>query len=79
MKTRGIVDLFMIIFGIVVFVSGIVLFISPHGPHTHAYIWSFLGLSKDDWRRIHVVSGFILTGICLIHILINRKALKALI
>ena len=79
MRIRGVVDLSMILFGIVVFVSGIALFIAPHGPHTYAYLWSFLGLSKETWRKIHVVSGFILTGICLIHIWLNRKALKAMI
>ena len=46
------------------FITGIVLFIMPHGRIAYWTDWRFLGLTKDHWGSIHICSGvvFIVAG-----------------
>jgi hypothetical protein len=49
---------------LLLFITGIVLFIMPHGRIAYWTDWRFLGLTKDHWGSIHICSGvvFIVAG-----------------
>ena len=60
---------------LVMLVSGTVLFFGPHGPAARAVDWSWLGMTRVEWRAVHgAVAGlFILAGT--VHVWLNRKPL----
>jgi len=57
-------------------VTGIVLYIVPHGRVAYWTEWSLAGLEKDIWGGIHIVFGavFIVAGI--LHLYFNWKPFK---
>jgi hypothetical protein len=57
---------------IVVAISGVALFVAPHGRGS---VWSFLSLSKHEWADIHIVCGFLFLIAGLVHACLNRRAL----
>lgn len=61
---------------IVLTLTGIVLYIVPHGRIAYWTHWSLLGLGKDQWSGIHMMFGglFIVTGVW--HLVFNWKPFK---
>lgn len=55
--------------------TGITLYIEPHGRVAYWAKWSFLGLEKDQWGNIHVFSGLLLLVAGGFHIYYNWKPL----
>ena len=73
------VDLFLFYSTILIILSGIVLYIMPHGRVAYFTGWSFLGLNKDEWDNIHVMFGIIMVVFSIWHIVLNWKPLKKFI
>jgi hypothetical protein len=61
---------------VVLTVTGLVLYIVPHGRVAHWVHWSLLGLGKDQWAWVHMMFGglFILSGA--LHLYYNWKPFK---
>ncbi len=62
---------------IVLMISSVVLYIMPHGRVAYWSGWKLLGLSKDQWEAVHVVSGIALIILAVWHIVLNWKPLKS--
>lgn len=56
-------------------VTGLVLYIQPHGMVAYWTRWSLLGLGKDHWDGVHVVSGWIFLVAGALHVWLNWKPL----
>ena len=62
--------------GIVLLVSGLVLFISPPGV-AHSTGWRLLGFDKEQWEAIHTLPGYVGTLFVVFHLVLNWKALRS--
>jgi hypothetical protein len=65
-------------------VSGVMLFVSPHGRVAHWSNWTLLGLTKEGWQAVHVLMAlvFLIGGIfhllkfnwkVFVHYLVTKK------
>ncbi len=54
--------------------SGVVLYIMPHGRVAYWIGWTFLGVDKDTWSTIHVISGYLMMGLIPFHVLVYNWA-----
>lgn len=61
---------------IVLSVTGIILYIVPHGRVAYWIHWSLAGMEKEQWAWVHMMFGgvFIITGI--LHLYFNWKPFK---
>jgi hypothetical protein len=59
-----------------IIVSGVVLYIMPHGRVAYFTDWKFLGVDKDGWDNIHVIFGFLMVIVAVWHIVVNWKVMK---
>ena len=71
MNIRGIISLLLLIVGIGVFFTGIGLYLAPHGRHS-AY-WTFMGIPKYKLEQYHTILGFVMSGLIIVHLWLNRK------
>ena len=55
--------------------TGIILFIEPHGRVAYWTKWQFLGLEKDQWGAVHIFSGLLLLIAGGFHLYYNWKPL----
>ena len=53
--------------------SGIILYIAPHGRVANWTGWSIWGLSKDQWAAVHTIFGYVLLFIVAVHLYYNWK------
>ncbi len=69
---RRIVSICLLISAILVFISGIVLYLRTTNVLYHAVIWI------PAWiiDYIHVYAGFVASGLAIIHVYLNWNALK---
>ena len=73
MQTRAIVSsLLLLVFAVVLF-TGVGLNLSPSGKIANETGWNFAGLSKGQLENLHTVSGYIMSGLVLIHLALNYK------
>lgn len=70
---RGWTTFVVIISFIVDTISGIILYIAPHGRVANWTNWNIWGLDKDEWAAIHTIFGYILLIIVCIHLYYNWK------
>jgi hypothetical protein len=70
------IDLLLFYATVMIIISGIVLYIMPHGRVAYFTGWKFLGIDKDGWDNIHVIFGFFMVIVAVWHILINWKVMK---
>ncbi|OMH40166.1 DUF4405 domain-containing protein [Desulfurobacterium indicum] len=70
------ISLFLFYTVIVLIVSSIVLYIMPHGRVAYWSGWRLLGLSKDQWEAVHVISGIGMIIFAVWHTILNWKPLK---
>ncbi|MBW1916092.1 MAG: DUF4405 domain-containing protein [Deltaproteobacteria bacterium] len=70
---RGWTTFVTIISFIVDTISGIILYIAPHGRVANWTNWEIWGLNKDEWAAIHTIFGYILLIIVGIHLYYNWK------
>lgn len=74
-KGQAFVSMLSLVSFIILVITGIVLFLQPHGRVAYWTIWSFWGLAKDQWGAIHMLGGllFLISGA--FHIYFNWKLL----
>ena len=72
---RAFISLCSLVSFILLCITGIILYIEPHGRVAYWTKWNFVGLEKDQWGSIHIYSGilFLITGG--FHIYYNWKPL----
>jgi len=73
MSSRKLVSVMLFYNLIAMFISGIVLYIMPHGRVAYWTGWTFLGLSKDDWDGLHTIFGFLMLIFGIWHTILNWK------
>ncbi len=71
MNTRKFVSLNLFFILIFLIITGIVLYIMPHGRIAYWSGWTFLGLGKDEWDNLHIIFGFLFIVSGLWHVYIN--------
>ncbi len=74
---RGSISLLLLLVFIVVFFTGLGLAFAPAGKIAKETGWTFLGFPKFKLERLHNVSGFLMSGLVVIHLLLNYKLLMA--
>jgi hypothetical protein len=75
MNLRRIVSLLLVFSFILLLVTGIVLYIVPAGRIAYWADWRFIGLTKEQWGNVHIISGILGLISGLIHIIYNWKAI----
>jgi hypothetical protein len=55
--------------------TGLILYIEPHGRVAYWTNWSYLGLEKDQWGNTHVISGLLFLVAGGFHLYYNWKPL----
>ena len=76
---RGWTTFVVIIAFIVDTISGIILYIAPHGRVANWTNWNIWGLNKEEWAAIHTIFGYILLIIVGIHLYYNWKMFMSFI
>ncbi len=74
---RSFVSLYMTFSGIIIAVSGVIIFIAPAGRIANWTRIPILGLEKYQWQALHVIFTFLLVIVTGIHIYYNWKPLMA--
>ena len=72
---RKYVSLFLFYTLIAMTISGIVLYIMPHGRVAYWTGWRFLGLDKDQWDSFHTIFGFLMIFFGIWHVILNWKSI----
>ena len=72
---RKFVSLMLLYCLIFMLISGVVLFIMPHGRIAYWTGWHFLGLDKDQWDNLHIIFGFLMLFFGFWHLLLNWRAI----
>ena len=72
---RSFVSLYMTFSGLIIAVSGVILYIAPAGRIAKWTHISILGLEKDQWQSLHTIFTFILVIAAGFHIYYNWKPL----
>ena len=72
---RKYVSLFLLYTLLALTVSGIVLYVMPHGRVAYWTGWRFLGLDKDQWDSLHTIFGFLLIFFGFWHVALNWRSL----
>lgn len=60
---------------IVVFITGIFLFVTPAGRIAHWTGWRLAGLTKDQWSAVHICFAITMVIASILHIYLNFKPL----
>jgi len=79
MNTRKFVSLSSLFFFLLISVTGIVLYISPHGRVAYWSDWKVLGLAKETWSQIHVTASCMFLVLGGVHIVLNWGPITAYI
>ena len=72
-RLRAYVSTFLGFSGLVLLLSGIVLYISPPGRVAHWVNWRFLGGTKDQWSALHTILSFLFIAIGIWHLVYNWR------
>ena len=72
---RGVTSLTLLFSTIILFLSGIFLYISPSGRIAHITGWRVLGFDKEGWEAIHDLFGFFFIFLTLVHLWLNRRVI----
>ena len=74
---RSFVSYFSLYLFLILFISGVVLFLAPKGRYANWVGWTLLGLTKGQWEAVHTISGYIFVIVMIFHLKYNFNALKA--
>ncbi|NOZ12056.1 MAG: DUF4405 domain-containing protein [Acidobacteria bacterium] len=72
-RLRAYVSVFLGFSGLLLLVSGLVLYIAPPGRVAHWVNWRFLAATKEQWIALHTVLSFLFVGIGIWHLVYNWK------
>ena len=53
---------------LIIFITGIILYLTPTGRIAHWINWKFLGFTKDDWQAIHIIFSLIFAILSIFHL-----------
>ncbi len=70
---KGFVSLLMFASFIIMSVTGIILYIVPHGRVAYWTNWKLFGLTKTDWANIHIIGMIMFVAAGIFHIYYNWK------
>ncbi|SNR86993.1 DUF4405 domain-containing protein [Desulfurobacterium atlanticum] len=56
-------------------ITGIVLYVMPHGSTAYWINWAFLGLDKTQWDDLHIIFGFLLIFFGIWHTVLNWNSI----
>ncbi len=73
-KFRKYISLFLFYTLLIGMVSGVLLYIAPHGKVATYLNWTIIGLDKHQWADIHTVFGFIMIIAGFLHLYFNWHA-----
>lgn len=74
-KWRSLASFFLLISGVLILVSGIVLYVAPPGRYANFYGWSILGMDKGQWEAIHTLFSYAAVIFSVIHLVVNWHVL----
>jgi len=77
MKVRRIVSLTVLSSFVLLALTGIVLFVAPHGRVAFWVDWRLWGLTKTEWSNIHINIGILFLSGGLLHIKYNWNAIES--
>lgn len=69
-RIRIAVFILLLILGVFTIFSGLILYLAPRGPRSGYYY------GKEAWRQVHMLSAFAAVAVLVLHLLLNRNALK---
>ncbi len=72
---RSVISFSLLFTMVVLFFSGVFLYISPSGRIARQTGWEILGFDKGGWEAIHDLFGFVFVFLALIHLWLNRRAI----
>lgn len=72
-NARGFVSLLLLLQCVVMIVSGVVRYFSPRGREAHWVDWRVLGLDKDMWSSMHMVSALAFVILSVVHLAYNWR------
>ncbi|MBC9786654.1 DUF4405 domain-containing protein [Heliobacterium chlorum] len=75
-KIKGIISLSLALLSLIVTVTGLGLFVAPHGPAA-SQGWTFLGMNMPVMKGLHIWLGFGMVFFILGHFVLNLKTLVA--
>jgi hypothetical protein len=70
---RGVISFFLLIAFIVVFFTGLGLSFAPAGKIAKETGWTFFGVPKFKLEKLHDVSGYTMSGLVVLHLILNYK------
>ena len=60
---------------IIIFISGILLYIAPPGRYAHWVDWTLFGFTKEGWQSVHTIFSFTFVILSIFHLFtVNWKA-----
>ncbi|NLH38837.1 MAG: DUF4405 domain-containing protein [Elusimicrobia bacterium] len=74
-RVRAFVSLFLLFCSFSLLVSGLVLYVAPHGRDAYWTDWHLAGMNKDQWLAVHLFTGFSFIVISFWHALKNMPQL----
>ena len=74
-KWRSFVSYFLLFSGVVLIVSGVVLYIAPSGRVAHSTDWHLLWMDKEAWEAVHTNIGYASIILGVVHLVLNWKVL----
>jgi hypothetical protein len=75
MKFRNFISLTAMVSFAVLVLTGIVLFVQPHGRVAYWVDWRLLGLSKTQWDSTHINAGILFLLAIVFHIYYNWRSI----
>ncbi len=57
-------------------ITGAVLYVLPYGRIAYWTDWRLLGLDKDRWEALHILSGLLMLVTATLHLYLNWRAFK---
>lgn len=72
-KFRKYISLFLFYTLLIGLVSGVILYIAPHGKVATYLNWTIIGLDKHQWADLHTVFGLIMLLAGFIHLYFNWR------
>jgi hypothetical protein len=75
---RAVIAIMMLIFWVLVGISGLVLWLAPEGQRS-GRIPLLFDLTKSDWSEVHLWIAVITLMITVVHVIVDWKTLRAVI
>ena len=76
-NTRSLITLIVAWSALVMLVTGVVLYIVPQGRVAYWVDWQLIGLTKESWGDLHVISSIAFTAAVVYHLVFNWKPFTA--